>query len=142
MSRLTGRLLLPLILLPTLIRASCQCGYTVNDTTSSTGYALFTEILETDFFHVRDVTFNDSYSIGWIPQNYNTSASAAQGPYGMAREDRNLVPNWIDDPWTFGGPGVEGVKGGDPGLELWVRGEVIGVPGEGVCGCPLCACAA
>lgn len=94
MAHITDLLLLVrLLLVPVRTTTSCECGYTTNTTASPDGFTLFTEILETDFLHERDVAFNDSYSIGWIPQFYNTSAAESQVPYGMARETSNLEPN-------------------------------------------------
>ena len=110
-----------LLALAATVSAECDCGYTVNGTDHN-NYALFTDLLETDFLHVRDVTFNNSYSIGWEPQNYNTSTIIDEGPLGMAKESRNLVPNYIDDRYNWVGPGVTGF---DPGLQLWVRSTLI-----------------
>lgn len=106
--------------------AECACGYTVNKTDSDQ-YALFTDLLETDFLHTRDVAFNGSHDIGWIPQSYNTTAKQDNGPYGMAKELRNLVPNYIENEYDWGGPGIKGV---DPGLQLWVRSGLVGEEGK------------
>ena len=76
--------------------AKCACGYTVNST-GDADYALFTDLLETDFLHIQDIAYNDTYSTGWIPQIYNTTAHEDQGPYGMAKEDCNIVPNYIEN---------------------------------------------
>ena len=97
--------------------AKCGCGYTVNATDQSQ-YAVFTELMETDFLHVKDVTYNKDHNTGWMPHNYNQPAGQAGAPYGMAKQSRNLVPNYIDSPHNWLGPGVEGI---DPGLQLWVR---------------------
>jgi hypothetical protein len=103
------------ILLPLLIAATtsadCECGYTVNGTASE--HAHFTDAFETDFLHVKTPSGH-----GWIPQNYNISAHQANGPYGMAKQSRNLISNHIDNKWKFSGPGVDGVE---PGLQLWVH---------------------
>lgn len=118
--------LLSLLSIVSVAAAKCSCGYTVNSTDSS-HYALFTELLETDFLHIKDVTFNNSYDIDWVPQNYNTSAAISDGPYGMAKEASNLVPNYIDDQWNYVGPGIKDV---DPGLQLWVRSTLVGYKGQ------------
>ena len=95
-----------LVTLAATVGAECACGYTVNGTEIAGQYALFTDLLETDFLYVKDVTYNSSYDIGWIPQNYNTSAALSGGPYGMAKESSNLVANYIDNEWNYVGPGV------------------------------------
>ena len=114
--------MLLLLALATTATAECACGYS---TGSANGYALFTDLLETDFLHVKDITYNDTHDIGWIPQDYNTSAT--DGPYGMAKESNNLVPNYIDNKWDYGGPGIVGI---DPGLQLWVRSTLIEYEGD------------
>ena len=58
--------------------------------------------------------------MGWAPQAYNVSPSAARGPYGKASEVGNVVLNPLNSTTTWGGQ--EGVGGGAPGLQLWVRG--------------------
>lgn len=105
--------------------ASCECGYTLNSTTEpNTSYTLFTDLLETDFLHLY--TLPDSISvpaskqIGWAPQAYNVSPVAARGPYGKSAEVGNVVLNPLNDTYDWGG--VEGKNGGDPGLQIWVRG--------------------
>jgi hypothetical protein len=118
--------LLSLVTSVTTVASNCACGYTVNKTDSN-HYALFTDLLETDFLHIQDVTFNSSYDIGWIPQDYNTTAVQDNGPYGMAKESRNLVPNYIDNQYNWVGPGINSV---DPGLQLWVRSTLIGKKGN------------
>ncbi|KAK3698734.1 hypothetical protein LTR37_016824 [Vermiconidia calcicola] len=78
--------------------------------------------METDFLHVKDVTYNKDHNTGWMPHNYNQPAGQARAPYGMAKQSRNLVPNYIDSPHNWLGPGVEGI---DPGLQLWVRSTAL-----------------
>lgn len=112
----------PLAALISTAAAKCACGYTVNSTASA-DYALFTDLLETDFLHLQSVAFNSTYNSGWIPQNYNTSSTTANGPYGMAKETSNLVSNYISNAYDWGSPGI---KGGDAGLQLWVRSQLVG----------------
>ena len=118
-------LMLSLLALVATVTAECGCGYTISGTLET--FALFTDLLETDFLHVRDVTYNSSYDIGWIPQNYNESASVADGPYGMEKATTNLVPNYIKNECYWAGPGVDGP---DPGLQLWVRSHLVDNDGE------------
>jgi hypothetical protein len=113
---------LHLITFASAAAAKCACGYTVNST-GDANHALFTDLLETDFLHLQDITYNETYSTGWIPQNYNTTALEDQGSYGMAKEDRNVVPNFIKKQYNWAGSGV---KGAEPGLQLWVRNQPIG----------------
>lgn len=57
----------------------CECGYT---STISTGVSsqqyTFTDVLEFDALHVKDVEMDTDWSI----QNYHVSAADARGPYG------------------------------------------------------------
>ena len=120
------KILLHIVTFASVAAAKCACGYTVNST-SDANHALFTDLLETDFLHLQDITYNDTYSTGWIPQSYNTTAREDQGPYGMAKEDRNVVPNYMQDRYNWAGPGVHGA---DTGLQLWVRSKLIGAGEE------------
>lgn len=58
----------------------CECGYTAEIELGdwpSEEY-LFTDVIESDFFHIRDVELDTDWSV----QVYNVSAAAARGPYG------------------------------------------------------------
>lgn len=101
--------------------AACECGYTVNSTTSAL-YALYTDLFETDFLHIPAATWNSTHNIGWQPQAYNVTSANSQGPYGKAARLENVVANPIADQWDWSG---EGVLGGDPGLQLWVRSQLV-----------------
>ncbi len=73
------------------------------------------------------MTYNTSYSTGWIPQNYNTSANDGSGPYGMAKQSTNLLPNYLLSPSNY----VDGgVKNRDPGLQLYVRSSLLQQPAD------------
>lgn len=103
-------------LLYTLVRADCECGYTV-------GSDLYTDLIETDFQHVKDIATNTD----WAPQNYTVDPALARGPYGKNTSTVNVVPNPLkkkkdDSP-------SESVLGGDAGIQLIVRG---GVPANGM----------
>jgi hypothetical protein len=89
----------------------------MNYSTQDAHHALFTDLLETDFLHVRSAVPNSSYDIGWIPQNYETSPSETNGPFGMAKESSNVIANYIENQHRWNGSGIES---GDPGLQLWV----------------------
>lgn len=77
--------------------------------------------METDFLHLSSV-FQDP---DWHPQEFNVTAEAGRGPYGMNYSLANVVSNPIADPSVWSGPGK---LGGDPGLQLLVDG---GVPANG-----------
>lgn len=98
-------------LLYTLIRAECQCGYTV-------GSDLYTDLIETDFQHVKDIATNTD----WAPQNYTVDPALARGPYGKNTSTLNVVPNPLKK--TKDGLPSESVLGGDAGIQLIVRGGV------------------
>lgn len=104
--------------------AACDCGYTLNSTTDpDASYALFTELLETDFLHLYtlpdSISESPSHAVGWAPQAYNVSPSAARGPFGKSAEVENVVVNPLNKTTDWGG---EGWAGGPPGLQIWVRG--------------------
>lgn len=97
--------------------SKCACGYTVNATTSTT-YAIFTELLETDFTHLSDIRSNDC----WVPQQYNQTASKARGKYGKAATLQNVISNPYASTTQWAG---HGINGGDAGLQLWVNNTVV-----------------
>ncbi|KAI9667369.1 MAG: hypothetical protein M1821_000184 [Bathelium mastoideum] len=108
--------LLVLSLLARTARAACACGYSVNST-SSLPNAIFTELFESDFLHLDNISTNG----GWIAQVYNVSAVDARGPFGKSASLANVVTNPVSNKTDWAGPGQ---KGGDPGLQLWVRANV------------------
>lgn len=104
------------------MQASCDCGYTVN-ATSDDSYAVFTELLETDFLHLQEDAFDwdKRNATGWSYQVYNMTAQDARGPYGKTVESRNVVLNPMKSIWDWAGPTVHG---GDGGMQVWVRSDV------------------
>jgi len=97
------------------VEANCECGYTVSST-------LYTELLETDFLHLPNITFDTD----WAPQNYTVTPRAARGPYGKNASITNVVLNPLQNKNAWMG---QGLSGGDAGLQLWVRG---GIPQDGL----------
>jgi len=93
--------------------AACECGYSVNSTGSSS-YAVFTELVEADFLHLSQV----GTAYGWQPQAYNVTAEDARGTFGKMAEVGNVIPNPLKDSNAWLG---ESVNGGDAGLQMWVR---------------------
>jgi hypothetical protein len=102
------------------VGADCVCGYEASIGNSTTP-SLFTDLIETDFLHLSNV-FKDT---DWRPQEFNVTAEAGRGPYGMNYSLANVVSNPITDATDWSGPGT---LGGDPGLQLVVNG---GVPSNG-----------
>lgn len=91
-----------------LVRASCECGYTVNST-------LYTDLIETDFLHLQNITTDTD----WDPQEYKVPADEARGPYGKNAQLTNVVANPTKNQYDWSGPGINGA---DAGLQLIVRG--------------------
>lgn len=102
------------------MQADCECGYSllVNNTDTFT----FTELLESDFIHLANITLDTD----WQREVYNVSAAASRGSYGETSQLRNIIENPLVNNYSFSG---EAELGGDAGLQLWVRG---GVPADGL----------
>ncbi|KAI5260804.1 concanavalin A-like lectin/glucanase [Aureobasidium subglaciale] len=102
----------------------CECGYTVNATNTSSPFALFTDLLETDFLHLynlpNSVDIPESEAVGWAVQAYNNTPTTARGPFGKAAEIDNVVLNPLSSRKDWAG---EGALGGAPGLQVWVRSQ-------------------
>ena len=98
-----------------IVRADCECGYTLNST-------LYTDLIETDFLHLANITGDKT----WQPQNYTVTPELARGPYGKNASVTNVVANPLKSQYDWAG---NGINGGDAGLQLFVRG---GVPKDGL----------
>ncbi|KAF1981252.1 glycoside hydrolase family 16 protein [Aulographum hederae CBS 113979] len=111
-------------LLASMANAACECGYSINATTTPT-HQTYSDLLETDWLHTYNLTKS---SIGWRPQEYNVTPSAARGPFGKAARVANVVVNPVADEeaWT----GTTTLGGGDPGLQVWVRRGLEGERGD------------
>ncbi|KAF2104921.1 concanavalin A-like lectin/glucanase [Rhizodiscina lignyota] len=118
-----GTAVLALSLLTPFVRAICECGYAVNSTSSSS-YASFTEIQETDFLHLGQdaLSYNNREETGWAMQVYNVTPKAARGPYGKAAMGSNVIVNPMKNQYDWAG---ESVLGGDAGLQVWVRSKTV-----------------
>jgi hypothetical protein len=133
--QLLGRLLAPpnptvtvfllLLLLPWVrpVRADCECGYlsTINGTVATfkddnnhqQQFALFTDLLETDFTRLKDD--NDlAQNTNWARQAFNLTRELARGDYGEMFAVENVRVS----------TGQEDV-GDDAGLELVVGSELL-----------------
>jgi len=97
-----------------LVRANCECGYTVNST-------LYTDLIESDFLHLQNITTEPD----WEAQEYQVPAEIARGPYGKNALKKNVVENPLKSQYDWSG---KGINGADPGLQLIVGG---GDPGKG-----------
>ncbi len=59
--------------------AFCECGYSTSITVGAvTNTYIFTDVIESDFLHIKDVELDTDWSV----QSYTVSASSARGPYG------------------------------------------------------------
>jgi hypothetical protein len=96
------------------VEAECQCGYasSVDQTVN-----VFTDVLESDFLHIPNIALDTD----WRRQDFNVTAAAGRGPYGMNFTIENVVSNPIPDGHNFSGPGKFGAN---PGLQFSVGGGV------------------
>ncbi|OJD30657.1 glycoside hydrolase family 16 protein [Diplodia corticola] len=118
-------LLLLAFLLPSLVTARCECGYSVNKTTDAE-HTVWTDLMETDFLHIDDVANNSdgaNNNIGWVPQVYNVTPALARGTYGKMALLENVVANPLKNPWDWAGEATE--AGTDAGLQLMVRSRPV-----------------
>ena len=83
---------------------------------------LYTDLIETDFLHLTNLTADTD----WQPQNYTTTADASHSPYGKNASLTNVIANPLSNKNDWGG---NGINGGDAGLQIIVRG---GVPENGL----------
>lgn len=114
-----GSATLPLLALALQAACDCGCGYTVN-ATGSENFAVFTEVVETDFLHVADIESD------WVAQAYNVTPDDARGPYGKAAQAENVESNPVSSRHDWNGPGM---RGPNPGLVLWNRANLVDMPG-------------
>ena len=101
--------------------ANCECGYSVSsivDANNTTAISIFTDLLETDFLHLKNLSDNTD----WQSQTYTVSSDAARGPYGKNASSANIQPNALSSSTSWSRPGTS-----DPsapaGLQLFVRGS-------------------
>ncbi|EJT69281.1 hypothetical protein GGTG_12900 [Gaeumannomyces tritici R3-111a-1] len=103
-----------LLLLGAPARADCECGYAArvgNDTEPQ----LFTDLLETDFSRVGDMSL---VSTDWTRQAFNVTRERARGRHGEMFAVANARANPDRDPAARTGVGLNG--GRAAGLELVV----------------------
>ncbi|RDW94809.1 glycoside hydrolase family 16 protein [Coleophoma crateriformis] len=104
--------------------ADCECGYSSTIGSSTFDY-VFTDLLESDFLHITNISLDTD----WQPQSYNVTAEASRGAYGTGFLVTNVVSKPIANVGSFSGPGS---LGGDPGLQFLVDG---GIPKSDYVGC-------
>jgi hypothetical protein len=108
------------LVMGTLAAASCECGYS-SSIDGSASPSVFTDIIESDFLHVQNIALDTD----WRRQEYNVTAEAGRGPYGMNFTIQNVVSNPILNESVWTGPGEFGPN---PGVQLSVGG---GIPANG-----------
>lgn len=99
-------------------KASCDCGYVISSPQTPRHYWLYySDILETDFLHLYNITNNQCWSV----QGYNITVGKARGQYGKLASPANIVLNPLINNETWSG---QGIHGGSAGVQLWVRSAV------------------
>jgi hypothetical protein len=72
-------ILLCMIVFASNALAFCECGYSTSIAVGPvTNTYIFTDVIESDFLHIKDVELDTDWSV----QSYTVSASSARGPYG------------------------------------------------------------
>ncbi|OQO14490.1 hypothetical protein B0A48_01368 [Cryoendolithus antarcticus] len=99
--------------------AACECGFSLQ--TSNSTATFFTHSIETDFLHISSVAYSGIEGTPWQPQVWNQTAAQSRGAYGRSNLLENIVPNPLPG-GTWSGPGA---RGGDPGLQLVVRKDLV-----------------
>ncbi|CAG8973174.1 hypothetical protein HYALB_00008766 [Hymenoscyphus albidus] len=102
------------------VLGACECGYTATVKTAQPSTYVFTDIIESDFFHINDVTKDTD----WVRQRFNQTPEAGRGPHGINYTLGQTFSNPIPDHANWTGPGK---FGGDPGMRLEVEG---GIPAD------------
>ena len=73
---------------PCLVAAACECGFsTQNRQNQTAGPWIFTNMIETDFTKVRNI----SQDTDWVREEFNVSAEAGRGKYGKQFMPQNIV---------------------------------------------------
>lgn len=77
-TRLSALLAATVALTTRAVVARCECGYALTPETSLETVAAFTDLVESDFLHIRDVAVNTD----WQRQNFTKTPAIGRGPYG------------------------------------------------------------
>lgn len=83
--RVTSVLVGALTYLVAVVEARCECGYALAYDTSVGEQRVFTDLIESDFLHIRDI----SLSTDWQRQNFTKTPEVGRGPYGYVRDIRS-----------------------------------------------------
>ncbi|KAJ5136933.1 glycoside hydrolase family 16 protein [Penicillium atrosanguineum] len=102
---------------PVVVAANCECGYSVNTTSSQ--HEVFTDLIESDFLTIQDI----SADTDWEIQRYWTPYDPSSGYYGENFTAANVVSNPLKYNYTLENPTTSQL-GGDAGLQLWVRSDI------------------
>ncbi|KAL6822107.1 glycoside hydrolase family 16 protein [Trichoderma sp. SZMC 28015] len=95
-------LALVVVLMSCLVAADCECGFltqqssgnqTRNGTVDGNGQLFFTNMMESKFFAMRDISRDGT----WKRQQYNVSARAGRGEYGKSFGLDNVYTTAHDD---------------------------------------------
>lgn len=109
------KLILPMLLsMAGYAAADCECGYSSSIGDSMKPY-IFTDLVESDFLHIPNITLDTD----WKRQQFDMSAAAGRGPYGMNYSIEQVASNPILDEHTWSGSGEFGPN---PGVQLTVSG--------------------
>ena len=115
----TMHLSMMIILILALMRsvtANCECGYQLTINNASTP-STFTDLIESDFLHLTNISMDTD----WRRQEFQVTAAAGRGPYGMNFTVQNVISNPILNASNWTGPSE---FGGDPGLQFIVDGGI------------------
>jgi Glycosyl hydrolases family 16 len=99
----------------TLASAACECGYRLPGSNSSDP-GLYTDLLESDFFNITDITKDTDY----VVQTYSVDKSLEKDPYSRTAIASNVISNPVSSQNQLQGSNNDG----DPGLQLYVRGKL------------------
>jgi hypothetical protein len=78
---------------------------------------VYTDIIETNFRTVQNLSYNDAWEIQTSEFPYDSSS----GQYGRIDELRNVISNPLVDNSTWSGSGM---LGPDAGVQLWTRAGI------------------
>ncbi|KAF2225411.1 concanavalin A-like lectin/glucanase domain-containing protein [Elsinoe ampelina] len=121
----TRSVILPLaaicvVIVDKALASNCNCGFSINRRDGTSSPAYFSQVLETDFLHLRSFSTAPDWdkkhgNKDWTVQVFNKTSSQTRGPYGKAATLQNTIKNPIDELDTWSG---DGIRGRDPGLQL------------------------
>jgi len=105
-----------LVSLATIVSADCECGYA---TTIDDKHYTFTDLIETDFAHLSDISTNTD----WIRQAFNITSDKARGSFGEMFAVQNIYTN--PNPSNVRVEDGNGSDGQPAGLQLIVKAAQV-----------------